>query len=208
MVLSIINARCGRQLMAGGLFDAAEIDAAEKLTGVTAGHHPQSARRYHAVVLGSSPLDVVRAAGGLIFDRTRLGWKVVALLTACREDRPLRILGAGVVGDAHPEQLRAQIPHLLVVGAHLLRDDPTVRRWARKSVEHGLTDVAVWYEGGLTPRAGASQMQHRLSGAARVFKATALQAAGAPAERCELPEVFRMARVVSGVLKTGPASAR
>jgi hypothetical protein len=189
--------------MAPGRFDSTDRPTiAQFRLGSARPGHPHCGIRYRAVVLGTSVIDVVRATGGLIFDRTHQGWEVVAVLTDCADCRPLKIVGANVVHSdiAHAGQVRAEVPRALLIAADLLRDDPTVRQWVQQSIDHGLTDVAVWDCGGSAPSGARRPMKHWLSQAARVFKTEALRAAAsAPAGLCAPAEVFRVGGVVSGV---------
>ena len=46
-----------------------------------------------STLLAGSAVDVVRSAGGWLYDRVMAGWEVTVLLPHGRDTRPLRILG-------------------------------------------------------------------------------------------------------------------
>ena len=52
--------------------------------------------RYRLDVLASSVSDVVRSAGGWLFDRAMAGWEVNLLIADPPDARPLQILGISV----------------------------------------------------------------------------------------------------------------
>jgi hypothetical protein len=83
--------------------------------------------RYHLTVLAADLADLVEGAGGYVFDRARAGWDVSVRIPACRDLRPLVILGATPMPDA--ADVLAGVPRdgALAVSAKLLRDDPRVR---------------------------------------------------------------------------------
>ena len=64
---------------------------------------PEHDMRYRLDVVASSVVDVVRFAGGWLFDRAMAGWDVTVLLTDRRppRDRPLQILGAQTLDLEH-----------------------------------------------------------------------------------------------------------
>ncbi len=136
--------------------------------------------RYRLDVVAPSVAEAVRYAGGWMFDRVMAGWDVNVLLAESGDVRPLKILGAEPVdfesvvaaGDDQPH------PQALAVAADLIDRDERVRKGVLRAIDHGMTEVAVWGEGrpaGLDR--GVDSVQHRLSSAARVFKAQALAAA-------------------------------
>ena len=95
--------------------------------------------RYRVDVVAASVADVVRGAGGWIFDRTMQGWAVNVVVPQPGDTRPIAILGATVneaIGSEHP-------------APQVFLDDAS----------------------------GTEVVEHRLSTAARLFKAQALIAA-------------------------------
>lgn len=150
--------------------------------------------RYRLDVVASSVVDVVRFAGGWLFDRSMAGWDVTVLLTDHPDDRPLHILGAKTLDlesvlasvGTHPR------PQALAAAADLLGSDPRVRTGVLQALDHGVTEVTLW---GTTWPAelddSVGRVQHRLSMAAQTFKAKALAAAAVPAESVANVETFR-----------------
>ncbi|OBI86777.1 hypothetical protein [Mycobacterium asiaticum] len=150
--------------------------------------------RYRLDVVASSVVDVVRFAGGWLFDRAMAGWDVTVLLTDHPDDRPLHILGARTldlesalasVGTRHR-------PQALAAAADLLGSDPRVRTGVLQALDHGVTEVTLWgrtWPAELDDSVG--RVQHRLSMAAQTFKAKALAAAAVKASSISPVESFR-----------------
>lgn len=160
--------------------------------------------RYRLDVIAPSVSEVVASAGGWLFDRVMAGWNVTVLLADRRDDVALQILGAETAdlesalaaGIAHPR------PHALAVAADLYRRDTRIRHGVRQALEHGQTEVTLW--GDTWPEEltrSVDSVEHRLSVAARAFKAQALAAA---AVRCDVgvTEMFR-----SGLAPSCPIGA-
>lgn len=147
--------------------------------------------------------DTVRYAGGWLFDRVMAGWDVLVLLAEPGDPRPLRILGARVAGleAAMTSTVTGPRPHVLAVAARLYDSDERVRRWVRRSVDHGLTEVRLW-GGHLSPEieARTGSVRHTLSVAARAFKAQALAAAAAPAAAIDEAELFRSGELIPDLI--------
>lgn len=154
----------------------------------------ESETRYRFDVVGGSVADVVAGAGGWLYDRAAAGWDVTVLLREVRDTRPLEILGARVLDLASVLKQWEQWPQpqTIAVCADMFADDPQVRFGVRKALAHGGTEVTLW---GAVPAEldpDVDVRQHRLSAAARVFKAQALMAAGAePAAATDRIEMFR-----------------
>ena len=134
--------------------------------------------RYRLDVVAPSVAEAVRYAGGWMFDRVMAGWDVNVLLAESGDTRPLKILGAEPVDfesvvAAGDDQSH---PQALAVAAGLIDGDERVRQGVLRALDHGMTEVAVWGEPAGLDR-GVDSVQHRLSSAARVFKAQALAAA-------------------------------
>lgn len=138
--------------------------------------------RYQLNVIAASVADVVRSAGGWLFDRRMAGWEVNILLSEQNDVRPLRILGAAAIDlrsglasfPRGPERAAA-----LAVAADLLAIDESIHEEVLEAVRSGLTEVALW--GDSRPANVGGQVdatEYRLSAAARVFKGHALAAAG------------------------------
>lgn len=138
--------------------------------------------RYRLDVLAPSVVDAVQSVGGWLFDHAMAGWEVTVLLIAQEDPRPLRILGADVLGPVAPPESwtrRAPAQLLALAGDLLDRDDVGLGQSVSATLRRGLTQVAVW---GDHPPSGWDRglfvVRHELSVAARAFKARALAAAG------------------------------
>ena len=165
--------------------------------------------RYRLDVVAPSVAEAVRAAGGWMFDRVMAGWDVRVLVStfdlAADDARSLQILGADGADlesalAAGPEGLR---PHALAVAADLYGRDARIRDGVRLALAGGHTEVTLWGEewpSELDHSVGS--VEHRLSVAARAFKAQALAAAAAPADGIGHTEMFR-----SGVTVCCPVAA-
>lgn len=153
-------------------------------------------------VIGRDAAEVVRFAGGWLFDQSLAGWNVNALILDDRDVWPLRILGA----NAHdltpmlaPGVAVGQCLHAVVATAELYQAEEGVRRLARNAVESGKAELLLWDDlasgtagfdkagfdkagpGAATgTRFQRAMTRHQLSLAARAFKAQALAAAQVP----------------------------
>ena len=137
-------------------------------------------------VIGRDAAEVVRFSGGWMFDQALAGWDVNVLTLDDGNLRPLRILGANphhLAPLLAPGVAVGQCLHSVVVPADLYHAEEGVRRIARNAMESGSAELLLWDEGqspdsGLVrPSAGPVPVRHRLSIAARAFKAQALAAA-------------------------------
>jgi hypothetical protein len=139
------------------------------------------------LVVGTTTADVVRYAGGWLFDRTTAGWDAAAVTTAPACTRALRILGA-TAGDLDRELESAhRIPTAIAVEASLYGTDHRVQFMITSALAAGHTDVRLWggRDGDCAP------LPHRLSLAARAFKAHAMAAAtGGPPHAVDAVESF------------------
>jgi hypothetical protein len=140
---------------------------------------------------------VVRLAGGWLFDQVMIGWDVTVLTTDQADARPLRILGVGTADleIVLARQVRGSCLQAIAVHADLYDADARIRRMTREAIE-GDTEVRLWGEGwpaDLDDAAGP--VWHRLSVAARAFKAQALAAAAVPPDPGEVTEVFRRGEI-------------
>ncbi|GBE63796.1 hypothetical protein MFM001_02580 [Mycobacterium sp. MFM001] len=132
---------------------------------------------YRLDVVASDVVDVVRSAGGWLFDRAMAGWEVSVLLPASFDARPLQILGVRTL-ECHADVGGAG----LAVGAEAFASDAGIRDMVLKALDHSLTEVVLWGdEWPLGVDRATTAVHHRLSAAARVFKRHALAAAGVAA---------------------------
>jgi hypothetical protein len=141
--------------------------------------------RYRLDVVAASVVDVVRFAGGWLFDRAMAGWDVTVLVADPgdddrSDDRPLQILGAQALDL---EYALATVgtrpnPQAVAVAADLFGCDERIRQGVLQALDQGVTEVTLWGEtwpAELDDSVGG--VHHRLSMAARTFKAQALAAA-------------------------------
>ncbi|SCX27697.1 hypothetical protein [Mycolicibacterium fluoranthenivorans] len=128
---------------------------------------------YRLDVIGVDTADVVRSAGGWLFDRAMAGWDVQVTLTRSGDLRPLQILGLRT-GDRRDESVA-----VAAAGELGGRVQAALRR--------GRTEVTVWNAGRLT---ALVPVRHVLSAAACAFKAQALAAAGLDPAGVHPAEVF------------------
>jgi hypothetical protein len=154
--------------------------------------------RYRLHVVAATVVDVVKFAGGWLFDRAMAGWDVTVLVAEHPDDRPLQILGAQILDleDALASIETRPRPQALAAAADLFGCDPRVRQGVLQALDHGVTEVTLWGEtwpAELDDSVGL--VQHRLSTAAQTFKAQALAAAlnvgGAPQSSIGHTETFR-----------------
>jgi hypothetical protein len=141
-------------------------------------------------------VEVVRSAGGWLFDQVMAGWDVTVLTPDDADARPAQILGAraGDLEAVLERRVRGSCLQGLVVREDLYDSDARVRRMVREAMDGGLAEVRLWGEGGPTGSGGPGGLVwHRLSVAARAFKAQALAAAAIPAGPGPDTEVFRSA---------------
>ncbi|CAM4179581.1 hypothetical protein MB901379_04146 [Mycobacterium basiliense] len=150
--------------------------------------------RYRLDVVAATVIDVVRCAGGWLFDRAMAGWDVTVLVADTSNERPLHILG---VQTLDLEEALAAVrtrprPQALAAAANLFGCDRRVRRGVLRALDHGVTEVTLWGEGWPAELdASVGRVQHRLSMAAQTFKAQALTAAASPMSSIGTTEIFR-----------------
>lgn len=150
--------------------------------------------RYRLDVVAASVVDVVRFAGGWLFDRAMAGWDVTVLLANLADDRPLKILGAQTMDLEHAlasVDTRPR-PQALAAAADLFGCDSQVRQGVLQALDHGVTEVTLWgqtWPAELDDSVGL--VQHRLSSAAQIFKGQALAAAAVPVGSIDPTETFR-----------------
>jgi hypothetical protein len=150
--------------------------------------------RYRLDVVAASVADVVRFAGGWLFDRAMAGWDVTVLVADHPDGRPLQILGARMLDleDALASVDYRPRPQALAVAADLFGGDSRVRQGVLQALDHGVTEVTLWGESWPAELADSvGLVQHRLSMAARTFKGQALAAAAVPESSVAHTETFR-----------------
>ena len=140
--------------------------------------NPIGSRRYQLTVVASSVADLVGSAGGWMCDKARAGWDVKVVLTGDGDTRPVAILGASHVDAELSDVMKmASLGGALAVSAGALADD-RIRAGVVGIVKRGLTQVTVWGQDWPAEFSRkADPVEHKLSSAARAFKAHALGAA-------------------------------
>jgi hypothetical protein len=147
----------------------------------------------------------VQFAGGWLFDQVMAGWDVTVLTTDQADARAVRILGARTADleTVLSHQVRGSCLQAIAVKADLCDSDSRVRRMVQEALDDGETNVLLWGDGPSDVAAGP--VWHRLSVAARAFKAQALAAAevvrfdggDAAGGEAEVTEIFRRGDVTS-----------
>jgi len=135
-------------------------------------------------VFAPSTAEAVRSTGGWLFDQVMAGWDVTVMTADCGDQRALRILGARVCDlDSVPASpTLGRCLQAIAVRTDVYQSDPRVRQMVRTALEGGQADVRFW--GDSWPDGVPSTtdpVSHRLSLAARAFKAQAMAAAVTPA---------------------------
>jgi len=165
--------------------------------------------RYRLDVVAPTVLDAVRFAGGWVYDRVMAGWDVTVLIADDEDVRPLEILGADVRDLESVLESWEDRPHpqTVAVAGDLFAVDDRVREHVMNALDQGATEVTLWGEG-LPPELDESvdSVQHRLSAAARAFKAQALAAANEAEGVVGHTETFRCGMMASVAADLIPAS--
>lgn len=146
--------------------------------------------------MAPSLVEVVRSAGDWLFDQVMAGWDVTVLTPDGADARPARILGvrAGDLESVLARRVRGSCLQGIAVREDLYDSDARVRRMVHEALDAGLAEVRLWGAGDDgVPAAPGGLVRHRLSMAARAFKAQALAAAAVPAGPGLDTEVFRSA---------------
>ncbi|MGW0158226.1 hypothetical protein ACWDUN_02790 [Mycobacterium sp. NPDC003323] len=136
---------------------------------------------YDLTVVATDVADVVRGAGGWLYDRVRAGWKVSVVVPGSCDGRPLDILGVRSVAAGRRAAELPSEPAALAVSARAFGADADLRGHVTQALERGWAEVTMWGDDALAaPGYSVENVQFRLSPAARAFKAHALAAAGLP----------------------------
>jgi hypothetical protein len=147
--------------------------------------------RYRLDVIASDVADMIRSAGGWLFDRAVCGWDVNLLTTEPCHFRSLQILGVKSLAYQPPFETKRPSTQALAVAAEVFNTDARVREIVIAALEIGATEVTLWGDTWPTElHQRAEHLQHRLSAAARAFKAHALAAAALPTDQITTTERF------------------
>jgi hypothetical protein len=167
--------------MTARAFDVAEFSGSR--------HDAPADSRYRLDVVGLTVDDVVRSAGGWLFDRSMAGWDVNLYMIEPSAAQALRILG---ITPRPLDALKFVEAQAIAVAADVFNSEECIRRDVIATLDRGFAEVTLWgdtWPSDVHRRAAA--VQHRLSGAARVFKAHALSAAALPVDVGSGVEMFR-----------------
>ena len=145
---------------------------------------------YRLAVLGTDTTDLVKHAGGLLFDHIMAGWCVTVLLPPEADPRPLQILGTRVFDlntalamdlvPALASRRHSPWPHKVVLAGDLCARDTRLHDAVRHSFDHGDTNTMLWGSQRPTVDDGdVMPVEHQLSRAAVAFKSHALAATAA-----------------------------
>jgi hypothetical protein len=147
--------------------------------------------RYHLCVVASDVGELVDLAGGWMCDRSLAGWDVSVAVSEPRDPRPLQILGATMLvthqqfvsindGEGHAS---------IAIAPGVFENNDQIRGEVLQALDMGAIEVTFFgssIPGDLDGQLGRGQ--HRLSGAARAFKAHALAAAAVPGATTDVTE--------------------
>ena len=154
--------------------------------------------RYRLYVIAPNVRDVVKSAGGWLFDQRMAGWDVTVAVRERGEFRALQILGVDALELGSVAWQHRPSPQSLAMTADVLLHDEQLRHFVFQAFEHGLAEVTVW--GGPWPEElhrtngdfRIGEVRHRMSSAARVFKSHAVAAAyGRPVGAVDDAESFQ-----------------
>jgi hypothetical protein len=160
--------------------------------GNHSGGNAGSLGKYELDVTASDVVDLVRSAGGWLFDRSMAGWDVNVVVTAGCDLLPLQILG--VSGEPREAEDDASAPAravALAASASAVCADPQLKTEVLRAMKRGIGDVLIW--GDSLPEGierGVEVVEHELSAAAKAFKARAMEALGL-SEDVGATETFR-----------------
>ena len=150
------------------------------------------AGKYQLDVTADDVTDLVRSAGGWLYDRSKAGWDVNVVVTGGCDPLPLQILGVSTEPRELDEDVDAPARAVaLAASADAVCADPELRVDVLRAMKRGIGEVLIW--GTSWPEGierAVDPVDHELSAAARVFKMHALAALGL-AESVGPTETFR-----------------
>ncbi|MDT5154039.1 MAG: hypothetical protein QOI01_5772 [Mycobacterium sp.] len=164
--------------------------------------------KYQLDVTACDVVDVVRSAGGWLFDRSMAGWNVNVIMPGGCDPLPLQILGVNAGPRDEDDDTTAPARALaLAASADAVCVDDELRTNVLRAMKRGIGDVLIW--GNSWPEGierGVDLVEHELS-AARAFKGHALAALGL-SEPVGTTEAFRgRASFLAGYSDLTPAVA-
>jgi hypothetical protein len=143
--------------------------------------------------IAPSAAEAVQYAGGWLFDQVMAGWEVTVVTVEAGDPRPLDILGVRARNFDAVFAAPLLRPCLRAIALRAdLYDDERVRRLVLAAAEAGRPEIRLWGDRWPADFDGSGDpVSHRLSLAARAFKAQALAAADLPGAPAAETEVFR-----------------
>lgn len=147
---------------------------------------------YQVDVIADSVADAVRHAGGLMFDRGRMGWRISVVTDDTAHCRALTILGVHrELPGARDESFsgRDRVIRCLVLPVDFCTTNtPAIA--AKSATSQGASELLLWGGDVDSDLAGPLRpVRHELSAAARTFKSQALRSIGTD-DRVESAEEF------------------
>ncbi|MGV0790722.1 hypothetical protein [Mycolicibacterium sp. XJ1819] len=155
-----------------------------KSTAASAARQSQQAERgraapYRLVVLAPEASDAASAAGGLIVDALRAGWRVELYLETVCDSRAPRILGVSARTLPSAFDFGSHLPDAVAFAASMFDRHRGIRRFITEATRRNGADVVAWGGSWPTAPSSASSVGHHLSAAACAFKHQALKAVDA-----------------------------
>ena len=144
--------------------------------------------------IAPSAAEAVQYAGGWLFDQVMAGWDVTVVTAEAGDQRPLDILGVRACNfdSVFAAPVLGPCLRSIALRTDLYHDDERVRRLVRAAAESGRAEIRLWGDGWPEDFDGSGdRVSHRLSLAARAFKAQALAAADLRDAPTAETEVFR-----------------
>jgi hypothetical protein len=138
--------------------------------------------RYQLCVVARDVGELVDVAGGWICDRILAGWDVSVAVSEPRDLRPLQILGVTVMTQQRLSLISDDSGAAsIAIAPGIFENNNHIRSEVLEALDRGGNEVT--FAGPSLPSELGGRLakrQHRLSGAARAFKAHALAAASVP----------------------------
>lgn len=164
----------------------------------------RSSLRPRLTALAPGLAEVVRCAGGWLFDQVMAGWDVTVVTADACDERALRILGASWchLEKALAAPVAGPCLEAVALNTGLYVGEERVRRLVLKAAEANGAEIRLWgdaWPDDFDDR--ASDVSHELSIAARAFKSQALKAvAGDTGGAAPGREVFRRGEILRPAL--------
>jgi hypothetical protein len=150
--------------------------------------------RYRLEVIGFTVDGLVAAAGGWLCDRALAGWDVQVRVPGKCDLRPLRILGASLVGvgsNADSVDGYSGVREL-AIAAETIGRDSKIRDFLSAALNRGYPKLTLWGSGCNTALDRRFRRhRYRPSAAARLFKAQALGATPSALNMASEDEIFQ-----------------